>query len=87
MKKTLLLIIPAIILAGCTNTPTWQVMCVKWNLPEVETAITTKYNELAQKEIDEMYNTRCINSLNQSNSWNKILPVEANITAPSMGLN
>lgn len=84
MKKILLLIIPAIILAGCTSNPTWQVMCLKWNLPEVETAITAKYNELAKKEIDAMYNAKCIESMN---SWNKILPVEANITAPSLGLN
>lgn len=84
MKKTLLLIIPAIILAGCTSNPTWHIMCLRWNLPEVEAAITAKYNELAKKEIDAMYNAKCIESMN---SWNKILPVEANITAPSLGLN
>ncbi len=86
MKKLLLLILPAIILAGCINTTTWQVMCLKGNLPEVETAITAKYSAIAKKEIDDMYNTKCIESMSQQNTWNKILPVETNITAPSVGL-
>lgn len=102
MKKTLLLILPVILLAWCgTSSPT--VMCTYNDDKVAEKAITDKYDKLMVSEIENVKNKyaslkkndierfyidRCMwNALSwmRSNTWS-VLPVEANISAPNVGL-